>query len=220
MRVQQAFDAQVREQIAAAVREVEKESAAEIVPVVADASGAYPQAPWRAATLGALGVPVFLTLLLRLVDFWGLPWEFWILAPAVTGSGLGFLLARLHPRIARLFITQQEMETQVRERAEHAFLTEEVFATGQRTGMLVFVSLFERQVVVLGDKGIARKVPQERWSAIAKGIAQGIGQGQPAQALIWGLHQCRQLLLEAGMVVQPGDKNELPDELRIAEEKP
>lgn len=220
MRVQQAFDAQAREQIAAAVQEVEKESAAEVVPVVVDVSGTYPQAPWRAATLGALGVPVFLTLLLRLVDFWGLPWEFWILAPAVTGGSLGFLLARLYPRITRLFITQKEMETQVQERAEHAFLTEEVFATSQRTGMLVFVSLFERQVVVLGDKGIAKKIPQDRWSAIAKGIAQGIRQRKPVSALIWGIHQCGKLLLEAGIVVQPGDRNELPDDLRIAKEKP
>lgn len=220
MGVQQAFDAQAREQIAAAVREVEKKTAAEVVPVVADASGAYPQAPWRAATFGALGVPVFLAFLLRLVDFWGLPWEFWILAPAATGGCLGFLLARLYPRIARVFLSQEEMETQVRQRAEHVFLTEEVFATAQRTGMLIFVSFFERQVVVLGDKGIAQKVPQDRWSAIAKGIAQGIRQGQPVQALIWGIHQCGQLLLEKGVGVQPGDKNELPDELRIAKEKP
>lgn len=220
MRAQQAFDAQAREKIAAAVREVEKESTAEVVAVVVDASGAYPQAVWRAATLGALGVPVCLALSLRLVDFWGLPWEFWVLAPAITGSSLGFLLARLHPRIARLFLTQKEIETQVRERAEHAFLTEEVFATGERTGMLVFVSLFERQVVVLGDKGISQKIPQLRWAAIAKGIAQGIRQNRPTQALIWGIQECGKLLLEAGIVVKPGDKNELPDELRTAKEKP
>ncbi len=217
MRLAELFDAQSQQEVAKAVQAVEKESAAEVVPVVVEAAGRYPQASWRAATLGALGGAVLVSLLVRLVEVWGLPLEFWILAPPFVGGALGLLLAHALPAVTRLFITQEEMSMQVRERAEHAFLTEEVFATQGRTGMLILVALFERQVVVLGDRGIASRIPQERWQGIAKGIAQGIRQGQPAQALVAGIQQCGQLLAEAGITVEPGDTNELPDRLRLEE---
>lgn len=220
MRLSAIFDAQAQERIAQAVRAVERESAAEVVPVVVAAAGEYPQAPWRAATLGALAGPATVALLLRFVEIWGLPWEFWLLAPAVAGAAIGFSLARLVLPVARLFLTQEEMAKQARERAEHAFLTEEVFATSQRTGMLIFLALFERQVVVLGDKGIAARTPQERWGTLAATIARGIRQGEPVEALVWGIGECGKLLVEAGILVQPGDRNELPDQLRLSEKQP
>lgn len=220
MRLSAIFDAQAQERIAEAVRAVERESAAEVVPVVVAAAGEYPQAPWRAATLGALAGPAVVALLLRLVEIWGLPWEFWLAAPALTGAALGFASARWLPTVARLFLTQDELARQARERAEHAFLTEELFATAQRTGMLIFLALFERQVVVLGDKGIAARIPQERWGTVAATIARGIRQGKPVEALVWGIGECGKLLVEAGILVQPGDRNELADQLRLSEKQP
>lgn len=220
MKLAAIFDAQAQERIVEAVRAVERESAAEVVPVVVAAAGEYPQAPWRAATLGALAGPAVMALLVRLVEIWGLPWEFWLLVPALAGAGMGFFLARWVPPVARLFLSQEELAKQARERAEHAFLTEEVFATAQRTGMLIFLALFERQVVVLGDKGIAALIPQERWGTVAASIARGIRQGKPVEALVWGIEACGKLLVEAGVLVQPGDRNELADQLRLAEEQP
>lgn len=217
MRLEELFDAQAQQAVAEAVKAVEKESAAEVVPVVVAAAGNYPQAAWRAAALGALGGSALVSLALKLVEVWGLPLEFWILTPPLLGGALGWLLASTLPPVARVFLTQEEITTQVRERAEHAFLTEEVFATKKRTGMLILVALFERQVVVLGDRGIASRIPQERWQGIAGEVAQGIRLGQPVHALIAGIKKCAQLLCEAGITVEPGDTNELADRLRLEE---
>ncbi|MFN3413597.1 MAG: TPM domain-containing protein [Thermoanaerobaculum sp.] len=217
MRLRELFDAQAQQAVAEAVKAVEKESAAEVVPVVVGAAGQYPQAAWRAAALGALGGSVTASLVLKLVEVWGLPLEFWILTPPLIGAALGWLLASTLPPVARVFLSQEEMATQVRERAEHAFLTEEVFATKGRTGMLILVALFERQVVVLGDRGIASRIPQERWQGIASAVAKGIRLGQPVHALVAGIQQCAQLLAEAGITVEPGDTNELADRLRLEE---
>lgn len=217
MRFEELFDTQAQQAVVEAVKAVEKESAAEVVPVVVGAAGHYPQAAWRAAALGALGGSALVSLLLKLVELWGWPLEFWILTPPFVGAALGWLLASTLPPVARVFLTQEEMTTQVRERAEHAFLTEEVFATKKRTGMLILVALFERQVVVLGDRGIASRIPQERWQGIASEVAQGIRLGQPVQALIAGIKKCAQLLAEAGITVEPGDTNELADRLRLEE---
>ncbi|MCS7183184.1 MAG: hypothetical protein NZ869_08780 [Thermoanaerobaculum sp.] len=217
MKLSALFDPQAQERVRQAVQTVERQTAAEVVPVVVARSGSYPQAVWRAATLGALTGSVLVTLLLRLVDVWGLPWEFWLLAPPLVGAGIGLSATHLSPFLSRLFLSDEELAVQVRERAEHAFLTEEVFATNQRVGMLIFVSLFERQVVVLGDRGIASRVPPSRWQQIANAVGQGIRQGRAVEALVEGIYQCAQLLVEAGLAVQPGDTNELADRLRLSE---
>jgi len=217
VKLDKLFPEATREAIRQAVEQVERESAAEVVPVVVGAAGSYPQAAWRGAALGALVAPLALALLHRVVEVWGVPWEVQLLVPPMLGAGMGFLLVNLFPTLARGLLSPEELEVQTRERAEHAFLTEEVFATKERTGMLIFVALFERRVVVLGDKGIAARIPQERWRAIADGVAQGIRRGQAREALIWGIRQCGALLVEAGIRVQPGDVNELGDQLRLEE---
>lgn len=217
MKIQELFPEATAEAIRRAVEEVERQAAAEVVPVVVGAAGTYPQAAWRGAALGALAAPLVVALLHRLVELWGVPWELQLLLPPALGAAVGFLLPSLFPPLARLLLFREELETQARERAEHAFLTEEVFATRERTGMLILVALFERQVVVLGDKGIAARIPQERWRAIADGVAQGIRKGKPGEALAWGIRQCGVLLQEAGIARKPGDVNELADQLRLEE---
>ena len=64
----------------------------------------------------------------------------------------------LFPSWKRLLIDRQEVKTKIRDIAYRVFfLEEEVFNTKQRTGMLLFMSFFEREAVVLGDVGINKK---------------------------------------------------------------
>ena len=102
----------------------------------------------------------------------------------------------------------------VRRRAAVAFLDEEVFNTEDRTGILIFLSLFERRVVVLGDAGINSKVGEEEWAAITDAIAAGIHAGRPGEALVEGIGACGRLLARRGVEIQPDDRNELRDDLR------
>ena len=46
------------------------------------------------------------------------------------------------------------MDHTTRQRAENAFLEEEVFNTTQRTGIMIFISFFEHEVIVMADRGI------------------------------------------------------------------
>ena len=57
------------------------------------------------------------------------------------------------------------MGERVAARAERAFLEHEVFATRDRTGILVFLSIFERRVVVQSTAGIDHAVDGERFEA-------------------------------------------------------
>jgi putative membrane protein len=198
-----------------AVEEVEKKTSGEVVPYVVGASDDYRDAPWHAATLGILLAVLAAAVVHELGGYWGGWFAAWLLVPVIAGAALGFLAAAASPAVRRWMVDHETLEQRVRLRAESAFLREEVFRTNERTGVLVFLSLFERRVVILGDAGINAKVRQEEWDGIVAGMTAGIRAGRPAEALVAGIKKCGALLHREGVEIRPDDRDELSDELRI-----
>ena len=207
------FSEQDLEAVRAAVAAAEGETSGEIVPFVVDASDAYEGALWKGAAVGGLGAAVLVAVVHAVAGLWG-GGALWIGLPAAAGGALGFLLAAFVPAVKRGLVPADVLERRVRRRAAVAFLEEEVFSTGDRTGILLFLSLFERRVVVLGDAGINAKVGEGEWTAISAAIAAGIRAGRPGEALVEGIGACGRLLARRGVEIQPDDRNELRDDLR------
>jgi putative membrane protein len=203
-----------REAVRAAVAEAEQRTSGEIVPFVVPESDAYLNALWKGAALGALAGPLLALGLHRLWDLWVNRLDLWITAPAAAGAAAGFLLAAFVPPVKRWLAGDGMLELRTRQRAEMAFLEEEVFRTRERTGILLFLSLFEHRVVVLADSGIHTLVQPGQWDGIAADIAAGIRAGRPAEALLAAIRSCGDLLERHGVARQADDVNELPDELR------
>jgi len=97
-----------------------------------------------------------------------------------------------------------------------AFLTEEVFSTENRTGILIFISHFEHIVEVIGDTGINAKVDQAEWSKVVNLIVSGIKEKDPVGGIIKGVQRCGELLEQAGVDKPPDNPNELSDDIRIS----
>ena len=73
----------------------------------------------------------------------------------ILATGIIFVfLTILFQGLARLFLSDGRRETEVMQYAESLFLSRELFATGDRRGILLLISQFERQVVILPDKGV------------------------------------------------------------------
>jgi putative membrane protein len=108
------------------------------------------------------------------------------------------------------------VERRVAQRAAEAFLAEEVFDTRDRTGILLFLSLLEHKVLVLGDAGINAKVQQSEWEEVVKLIVDGMRSGKPADGLIEAIQKCGALLKREGVVIKPDDKDELSNQMRTS----
>jgi putative membrane protein len=199
--------------IQAAVREAEARTSGEIVPYVVDRSDEYPTTAWKGAALGALLGPMVAFAIYRWTDVWGWPLGLWIALPAPLGGAAGYLLALIAP-VRRWMVGEHTLDARARRRAAVAFLDQEVFRTRDRTGILLFVSLFERRVVLLADSGIHQKVEEGAWEAITGRLAQGIRSGRPAPALIEAVRACGELLERHGVERRADDTDELSDELR------
>ena len=213
MPVRPLFSEQDLEAVRGVVAAAEGKTSGEIVPFVVDASDAYEGALWKGAALGALGAPLLVAVAHVVAGLWG-GGVLWIGLPAAAGGALGFLLTAFVPAVKRALIPRDLLDRRVRRRAAVAFLEEEVFSTEDRTGILLFLSLFEHRVVVLGDAGINVKVGEEEWIAITDAIAAGIREGRPGEALVEGIGACGRLLTRRGVEIQPDDRNELRDDLR------
>ena len=107
------------------------------------------------------------------------------------------------------------MARTVRLQAYRAFVEEEVFATRDRTGILIFISVFEHRVEVLADKGINAVVADGVWSEVVSMIVRGIKDETLTDGLLAGIERCGQILHDHGVDIRTPDPNELPDDLRI-----
>jgi len=208
------------EAVREAVREAEGGTSGEIVPFVVPASDPYLSAVWKGAAFGALCGPlVALAAFLLGGGFWG-AWglrgavSLWMVLPAAAGGVAGYFLTAYVPAVKRWLAGPVMLEARVRQRASLAFLAEEVFSTRERTGILLFVSLFERRVVVLGDSGINRQVEAAHWEGVVATVVAGLRAGRPGAGLAAGIRQCGELLARFGVAIRPDDSNELADDLR------
>lgn len=210
------FSEDDRQRIAEAIEDAETDSVAEIVPYVVTRSGGYPAARWRGAVVGAV-LGAALTLLLR----GSMPAVFPLLfsgelafaVPLVMGV-LGALAVGMSPSLVRLLTPNAELESAVFRRAVQAFVEKEVFATRNRTGILLFVSLLERRMEVLADRGIDELVDETAWTDVTDHIRQGIEADRLTRGLLNGIERCAGVLEEHGTSARPDDENELADRLR------
>lgn len=207
------------DRVAEAVQEAERQTAGEIVPCVVERSDAYEEAVWRGGLCFGLAALALFVCVRQWTTAW-LPVDpLMIGLTALAAGGVGALLVLLVPALKRLFAGDALMERRVAQRAAEAFVSEEVFNTRDRTGILIFVSLLEHRVLVVGDAGINAKVRQEEWADVVRRVVSGIRAGRPAEGLIDAIRQSGVLLQRLGVAIRPDDTNELPNTLR-AEEGP
>jgi putative membrane protein len=197
--------AEARERLAAAVREVESRTAAEVVVGVRRHSGDYAAADLRCAS--AAGFVVLLGLAF-------LPYRF-ADAAFVADTALFFVLALLLCRrsagLRRLFTSTRSRDERVRQAALSMFVDQGVGRLPGRNGLLVYASQLERLAVVVPDVGIDARALGDAWPAAVARLEAALQPQLDLDAFEAGLRALGPLL---GRILprREDDVNELPDE--------
>jgi putative membrane protein len=204
------FIAKEKERLKAITREVESRTIGEIVVMVVDRSDHYIEAE----VLGGVLIGSLLSLIVTLLYFHHSIWSY------VPLSFLFFFPCRfLFERIGllkRLFIGIRRKEEAVRLRAERAFFEKGLYKTKKNTGVLFFLSLLERKVWVLADKGIYEKMDQESLNRFANEVSRGVKEGCACEALSQAIQEIG-ILLSKHFPITPDDTDELPDDVMTEE---
>ena len=219
MSIQKRFTDQDFERIKAAVKEAESKISGEIVPVFVERSGFYTIANYRSAMIVASLFFLIIILLDRYVPsltvYEPVYDPLFIFLAVAVGGILGAAFPHFIQPAKRWFINQKHLDEATRKKAENAFLQEEVFNTRHRTGIMIFVSFFEREVIVMADRGISKVVDQKEWDKMVRGIVEHIRKGKITEGIEAAIKRCGEVLLEKGFRQDPDDVNELRDDLRI-----
>ncbi|HLY08962.1 MAG TPA: TPM domain-containing protein [Planctomycetota bacterium] len=214
------FRAEDRKAISAAVAEAEKKTSAEIVPVIATTSDRYE----RAEDLVGLGaamtaVAATWTQFQRLPTDWEGDAEIvlhlpYVLAIFAAGWALGVLLAKSLPWLKRLAISRKTSLARVLIAAHHAFESLHVDTTAGSTGVVLYVSLFERRVCVWADRGISEKIPEAEWKEACETLTRGLKDGKAREGFVDAIRKLGDVLAKH-FPARSTAVNELSNELRI-----
>ncbi|RKH58373.1 TPM domain-containing protein [Corallococcus aberystwythensis] len=193
-----------RTQAAEAVAAIESQTSAEVVVAVRRASGDYAHID---AWLGAAVAFVMLLVLLFI------PQEVHLFAfpPVVLLSFFGgVFLGRALPSLRRALTPRKLQEASVRTAARAAFTELGVSHTSRRTGLLVFVSLFERRVEVVTDYGVDPSLMGPEWQDALTQLSAALTASTAPEPFFQALRRLQAPLARVLPRLED-DVNELPD---------
>ena len=218
MKVEEVFTDRDLDAVREATRSAEARTSGEIVSVVVESCDSYEGALWKSAAFGAMLAALATGVGFASVERWSGPAWWWLALPAAAGAAAGYLLALSLPILHRALIGREILEMRVERRAAQAFLSEEVFATRERSGVLIFIGLFEHRVEILRDTAAEQRVPGDSWDDLAERLARDIRKGQAAAGLVQTIEDTGRLLELHGLVRRDDDVDELDDNLRLFDE--
>jgi putative membrane protein len=198
------FDKTAREELVETIRSIEGACSAELVVAVRTRSGSYQRAD---LLVGA--VLSFAALLFTLYS----PYPFaviFVAIDAVLFYVLGVFISSRTNTLRRLFTTKKMRAAAVRTQAAAMFYEAGIANTEAETGVLVYLSLLERRLELIADRGILRAVDPAEWNHVMAELHQ-VGREPDPDAFLAALKRLGTVMAQC---LPPGEENpnELPDQ--------
>jgi putative membrane protein len=194
-----------RRRIEAAISEAEGRTSSELVTVIADASGRYRYMPTLIAA-SAVFVLSGIALLLPI------PRDFQAFYAGQVFGFLGLALGLNWRPIRFRIVPRSVKRRQAHLLAHEQFLDLGLSSTANRTGLMLFVSVAERYVEIIADRGIREKVDDSVWRGIVDAFISEVRAGRIADGFVAAIAACTDVLAEH-FPWHEGDLSELPNQL-------
>jgi len=198
------LDAAARAAFASAIEAIEGASAAEVVVAVRRRSASYLHANiavGAAVAIGGLAAMLFSVYEFALTSI--------LIDPFVVG-GLAGAAVELLPGVKRLLSPRKLRHREVLRAARATFVERGVHRTRDRSGVLIYISWLEREVVLVPDSGIERVLAGNTGADATRTLTAAMTDGGAAVARELGRLAPA---LGAGLPRRTDDVNELPDEV-------
>jgi putative membrane protein len=197
---------QSRKALADAVHAVEARSSAELIVAVRPRSASYLHAALMAGMVAGYGTLAFLLFS---------PWEFgleWFLVDPVAVGALAVLAGLRIPALTRLLTRRTARRERVEAAARSTFLEKRMHRTAGRTGILLYISLLEREAAAVVDLGVEALAETEVWRKAVARIEEAVrhgGDGNEVAERVRGLGE----VLASALERDAADVDELPNEV-------
>ena len=197
------FDKTAREALTTCVREIESATDAELVLIVRARSGSYRHADYLFGAILALAGLLFLVF--SPFDFH----QYWLAIDVPLLFALGALISSRSNSLRRLTTTRKFRSAAVRTGAAAMFYEAGIANTTAEMGLLIYLSILERRLELIADRGVLKDVPSLEWNQMIFDLREA-GKTPEPQRLLEPLSRLGKLL--ACHCPATGENpNELPD---------
>jgi putative membrane protein len=201
------YEERAKREAKAAVEGIEAQTSAEIVVCLRGASDLYREADYLFGFLLSLVVLVTMLFVERTFQLASFP------IGVVAGFFLGASASANVAQIRRLLVFPSRKLVAVQLAARGAFVDQGVSRTHGRTGVLVYISMFERRVEVVPDVGIEAAGLGQEWKAAVAALERSLLPSPDLERFLGAMRALGPLLAER-LPRASDDVNELPDEVR------
>ncbi|MET0593488.1 MAG: hypothetical protein ABW133_12360 [Polyangiaceae bacterium] len=198
-------DKAAKAEVAEAIREIERVTSAEVVVAVRASSGHYRHSDYLVGF--ALS---FAALLVFLFDEHEFAIE-WMPLDSLFAFALGAFICASFPPLRRLITSTKLMRDNVAFRARATFVELGIGKTSARTGILVYVSMFEKTAHVVCDIGIDTSVLGAPFTTAVAALDTALHRGPSFPGFTAALRSLGPILGKT-LPRLADDINELPDE--------
>jgi putative membrane protein len=198
------FEAATREKTADEVKAIEARTSAEVVVAVRRVSGHYRHIDYLVGFV--LSLVTLLALLYLPIDFELEVFPVDVALSFAMGAGVSAIL----PGLRRRLTSRKLLEQNVRTAARATFVELGVSRTSGRTGILVFVSIFERRVELVADVGVDTSALGPEWEQVQAKLSAAVASAVDSEPFFQALRLMAPPL-ERILPRSADDINELPD---------
>lgn len=204
------FDLAARARVKQAVERIESQTSAEVVVTVRRRTGRYRDIDLALGALAAFAA--LLALLFADHEFSTL----FIPLDVAIAFALGAVLSARAPLLHRTLVSRARRRESARKAACEAFVAQRIGRTSGRTGILVLVAVYEREVAVVFDVGIDASRLGPAFEQAVRTLERSIARTSPTlEAFVEALEALGPALAPT-LPRQADDVNELPDDAEVA----
>lgn len=201
------FDPAACNSLTSCISEIEKTTDAEVVIVLRARSGNYRHADYLSGAILALAGLLFLVF--SPFDFH----PYWFVADVIILFGLGAYVSSRSNSIQRLLTRRKFRAEAVRASAAAMFYEAGIANTSAEMGVLIYVSVLERRLELIADRGVLKGVNALEWNQIVFELHEAGRKPEP-KTLQAGLENLGALLAKH-LPATGENPNELPDAPRF-----
>lgn len=199
------FTEQAKTKVKEAIVTAEKSTSAEVVVTVKPRSASYRELDYVVGAFFGLATLCGLMFHPAELD------ENWFPVAVIAAFGLGAVLSATFSSLKRALVPKGRLDAEVGKAAREAFVRMGIHGTTGRTGMLVYVSAFEKRAELVLDLGLNPNKMGEAWTEARARIESAASRGD-----VDGFASAVSSIGAALSSVLPrsaDDVNELPDEV-------
>jgi putative membrane protein len=201
------FDSAACDTLAGCVQEIERSTDAELVIVVRARSANYSHADYLFGFCVAFVILVFL-----IFSPFSFP-EFLVPIDIAIAFVIGALISWKSNAIRRLLSREKFRKNAVRTAAAAMFYEAGIANTNAEMGVLIYLSLMEKRLELIADRGVLKKVPAQDWNQQIYELHK-VGQNPEPKTFQTAIEEFGKVL--AAHVPATGENpNELPDKPRF-----